>query len=132
MKGKCRYGFGKIVPLSFEAAVVRVTNQLQARGFKILSRIDLKQHLEETTGIKFRRYLILGACKADFAVRAFSADPNIGLLLPCNVVVYETDEGKIRVMAMDPVHIMDLVNQPQAIEVAMELKETFEEVMGQL
>ena len=132
MPPSCSYGFGKTVPLDFPAAVARVRALLAKLGFDILSTIDLQHHLEATLGITFRRYLILGACNADFAYQAFSADTNIGLLLPCNVIIYETDAGEVQVMAMDPVHVMDLVRNPQVVEVTIEVKEKLEALMAEL
>jgi uncharacterized protein (DUF302 family) len=132
MSNECTYGFGKIVALSFDEAVARVSGLLRQQGFHILSQIDLQKNLQECLGIDFRKYQILGACKSEFAYQAFSADQNIGLLLPCNVIVYETDEGQVRVMAMDPLHVMELINNPEAIEVTMELKKELEAVMEEI
>lgn len=132
MPSSCSYGFGKTVALDFPAAVARVKTLLAAHGFATLSSIDLQHHLEANLGIRFRRYLILGACNAKFAYQAFSADANIGLLLPCNVIVYETGSGEVRVMAMDPVHVVDLVSNPAVVEVAIEVREQFEALMAEL
>ena len=132
MKDSCNYGFGKTVDLDFSAAVERVRTLLQKQGFAVLSAIDLQKDLETALGISFRRYLILGACNPDFAYRAFTADANIGLLLPCNVIVYEGDDGKVRVMAMDPMHVMELVRKPEAVAVSIEVKEKLEAVIAEL
>ena len=132
MSKECTYGFGKIVALPFDDTVARVTELLKQHGFHILSRIDLQNTLQTCLGIDFRQYRILGACKSEFAYQAFSADQNIGLLLPCNVIVYETDEGQVRVMAMDPLHVMELINHPEAIEVTMALKKELEAVMEEI
>jgi uncharacterized protein (DUF302 family) len=132
MEEFCNYGFGKTVDLDFPAAVEKVRTLLGKQGFRVLSTIDLQRDLQTALGITFRRYLILGACNADFAYQAFTADPNIGLLLPCNVIVYETDAGQVQVMAMDPVHVMELVRKPEAVEVTMEVKEKLEAVMAEL
>lgn len=132
MPSSCSYGFGKTVALEFPAAVAKVKSLLAAHGFATLSSIDLQQHLQANLGIRFRRYLILGACNANFAYQAFSADANIGLLLPCNVIIYETDAGEVRVMAMDPVQIMEMVRNPEVVEVAIEVREQFEALMAEL
>ncbi len=132
MNDSCNYGFGKTVDLDFSAAVERVRTLLQKQGFAVLSTIDLQKDLETALGISFRRYLILGACNPDFAYQAFTADANIGLLLPCNVIVYEDDGGKVRVMAMDPVHVMELVRKPEAVAVSIDVKERLETVMAEL
>lgn len=132
MNDSCNYGFGKTINLDFAATVERVRTLLGKQGFTVLSTIDLQKDMKTALGISFRRYLILGACNPDFAYRAFSADPNIGLLLPCNVIIYETDDGKIRVMAMDPVHVMELVRKPEAVEVSIEVKKRLEAVLAEL
>lgn len=132
MEESCSYGFGKTVDLDFPSAVEKVRKLLLQQGFAILSSIDLQKDLEAALGISFRRYLILGACNPEFAHQAFAADANIGLLLPCNVIIYETEAGQVRVMAMDPVHIMELVRKPEVVAVAMEVRDRFEAVMAEL
>lgn len=130
MEKKCHYGFGKTVASGFEETLARVCSLLEGRGFDILTRIDLQDHLQRELDIDFRRYVIIGACRPDFAHRAFSADHDIGLLLPCKVVVYEDSLGQTTVMAMDPARIMDMVRKPGAVEVAIDIKELFEELMA--
>jgi len=132
MEKSCSYGFGKTVPGGFDEAVGRVCELLEGRGFDVVTRVDLQQHLQKALGVDFRRYLILGACRAEHAYRAFSADHNIGLLLPCKIVVYEDSLGQTTVMAMDPARIMDWVRKPGAIEVAIDIKEQIEGIMGEL
>jgi uncharacterized protein (DUF302 family) len=98
---KTPYGFGVKVALPYDEAVERTTGLLREEGFGVLTRIDVKQTLKEKLGAEFRRYVILGACNPPLALRAFQSELNIGLLLPCNVAVYE-DEGGSVVSFMDP------------------------------
>jgi len=126
MQKSCPYGFGKTVALDYEQALEKLVGLFRERGFNILFQIDMQQTLKQQAGIDFRRYMIVGACHSGLAARAFGADVNIGLLLPCNVIVYEEDGGQSRVMAMDPAYLMDLVRVPAAIEVAIEVKEELE------
>jgi len=126
MQNACPYGFGKTVELDYERALDKLLGLFRARGFSILFQVDMQEALRQDTGAGFRRYMIIGACPPAFARRAFNADSNIGLLLPCNVVVYEEEGGRSTVMAMDPAYLMDMVRVPEAIEVAIEIKEEFE------
>jgi len=102
------YGFGVKVALPYEAAVQRTTELLKEEGFGVLTRIDVQQTLKEKLGVDFRRYVILGACNPPLAHRAFQAELNIGLLLPCNVAVYE-DEGGSVVTFVDPAAALGFV-----------------------
>lgn len=126
MQQVCSYGFGKTVELDYESALTKVIGLFHARGFSVLFKIDMRETLRQEAGTDFRRYMIIGACPPAFARRAFSADSNIGLLLPCNVIVYEEEGGWSTVMAMDPAYLMDMVRVPEAIEVAIEIKEELE------
>lgn len=128
----CRYGFGRQLPGDFASAVSAIITRLEEQGFGIHSRINMVEVLGEEHATEFRNYLILGACRSDFARRAFNADRNIGLLLPCNVVVYEDMAGQVTVMVKDPVHIMDLVSDPRAIEAAIDLKSQLESIIEAL
>lgn len=132
MEHPCRYGIGKTVALDFSRAVAMVVTMLEAKGFQILFRVDMQEFLRSEAGADPRPYVILGACKPELAQRAFSADRNVGLLLPCKVVIYEEGEGRSRVMAMDPAWLMDLVRAPEVIEVAIAVKEEVEDLVEQL
>jgi len=122
----CPYGFGKTLNLGFEDALARLVELFRQRGFGILFQVDMQGHLQQKVGLDFRRYEIVGACHPDLASRAFCADLNIGLLLPCSVIVYEEEGGQSTVMAMDPAYLMDFLRVPEAIEVAMAVKEELE------
>ena len=132
MQNACPYGFGKTVALDYARALDKLLGLFQERGFSILFQVDMQEALREETGAGFRRYMIIGACPPAFARRAFNADCNIGLLLPCNVVVYEEEGGRSTVMAMDPAYLMDMVRVPEAIEVAIEIREEFEALIERM
>ncbi len=131
MEYPCRYGIGKKVALDFNQTVSKVVAMLEAKGFRIQFRVDMQEFLSREACVDARPYVILGACKPELARRAFAADPNIGLLLPCRVVVYE-EEGGSRVMAMDPAWLMDLVRAPEVVEVAIAVKEEVEDLVERL
>ena len=125
----CNYGFGKKSSDSFHEVLIRVEKLLNKHGFGVYSRIDMADVLGKDEKLTFKRYLILGACRPDFAREAFAADPNIGLLLPCNIIVYESLDGEVSVMVKDPVHMMDLLNVPGAVEAAIKVKCELEELV---
>jgi uncharacterized protein (DUF302 family) len=115
------YGFGTTVNLPYEQAVERTRVALQAQGFGILTEIDVKQTMKAKLDVDFRPYVILGACNPPLAHRALSADLGIGLLLPCNVVVYDNGDGTSTVEVMDPEAALGLVgDNPAVAEVARE------------
>lgn len=104
-----RYGLKVALDVSFDEAVARVTEALKAQGFGVLTTIDVQQTLKAKLGKDFRRYAILGACNPVLADRALGADLDIGLLLPCNVVVYESAPGSSVVAALAPIPALGLV-----------------------
>ena len=119
-----RYGIGTTIPLAYEAAVTRTKEALAAEGFGILSEIDVAATLKKKLGVDFRPYVILGACNPPLAHRALSAERDIGLLLPCNVVVYADDTpGTSVVAAMDPVEALRLTGNDEIEPVAAEVRE---------
>jgi uncharacterized protein (DUF302 family) len=119
-----RYGMGVDVHLPYERAVERATEELKKEGFGILTTIDVKQTLKQKLDKEFRKYTILGACNPALAHRAFEAELEVGLLLPCNVVVYETEPGHSVVSAMAPIAAMGMVGgNPALKDVAREADE---------
>ena len=115
------YGYQRVVDLSYEEAVARVTETLKKEGFGVLTEIDVKEALKKKLGIDMQRYIILGACNPPFAHQALQAEEEISLLLPCNVIVYENKAGKTVISAMDPEAVLKLVENPTVGPVAKEV-----------
>jgi uncharacterized protein (DUF302 family) len=119
-----RYGFGTTVSLPYAQAVQRTKAALGAEGFGILAEIDVAATLKQKLGVDFRPYVILGACNPPLAHRALGAELDLGLLLPCNVVVYADDvPGHSVLRAMDPVEALELAGNPAIAPIAAEVKE---------
>ncbi len=116
-----KYGYQRVLDISYDAAVARVTETLKKEGFGILTEINVKEALKKKLGIDMKRYIILGACNPPFAHQALVAEEEIGLLLPCNVVVYENKAGKTVISAMDPEAVLKLVDNPKVAPVAKEV-----------
>ena len=106
-----RYGLRVEIPLAYEQAVERTTEALKAEGFGVLTTIDVKHTLKQKLDREFRKYVILGACNPPLADRALHAELEIGLLLPCNVIVYETAPGQSVVAAMAPIAALGIVGE---------------------
>jgi uncharacterized protein (DUF302 family) len=118
-----RYGIGVAVPLPYEAAVARIREELKKEGFGILTEIDVRATMKQKLDVDFRPYIILGACNPPIAHRALTAERDIGLLLPCNVIVYAGDEpGTSVVAAMDPVEALALTGRADIRPMAEEVK----------
>ena len=115
------YGFGLKVNLPYAEAVERTKAALKEQGFGVLTEVDIKQTMKEKRGVDFRPYVILGACNPPLAEQALATELDLGLLLPCNVVVYETEGGSI-VQAMDPEPVLGLVGNPKLEPIAREVK----------
>ena len=126
------YGFGKTVTSSFDAAVEKVMLELQKEGFGVLTDIDVKATLKKKLNQDVPPYRILGACNPPLAHRALTAEPSIGLLLPCNVVVRQDDTGKVHVEFMDPNAVLELVDKPEIGQVASEVRQKLERVLKTL
>ena len=126
------YGFNVRVKDDFDRAIGRVTEALKTEGFGVLSDIDVQKTLKEKLGVEGRRYRILGACNPALAHRALSADPDIGLLLPCNVIVREEGDRSVTVGFMDPVAVLRLTDNPEVGALASEVRARLERVSGKL
>jgi len=126
------YYFAKTVACSYEEAVSRVTEELKAEGFGVLTEIDVKSTLKKKLDVDFRKYVILGACNPRFAYRALSAEDKIGILLPCNVVVQEREDGKVEVSAVDPVGMMQMVDNPALKDLSQQVQERLKKIIDRL
>jgi uncharacterized protein (DUF302 family) len=127
-----KYAFGKTVALSQEQAIQAVTAALAKEGFGVLTEIDVAATLKKKLGIERLPYRILGACNPQFAARALEMEPQIGALLPCNVVVRQDAGGKTVVEFMDPDAVLGLVGRPEIAPIAAEVRARLERVLAAL
>ncbi len=126
------YGFGTTVDMAFDNAIAHVTQALQTEGFGILSDIDVAAAMKKKLNLDMPAYRILGACNPPLAHRALEADPSIGLLLPCNVVVRQDASGVVHIEFMDPDAVLTLVDRPEIATLAAEVKQRLQRVMQSL
>lgn len=126
------YNSKKLQNMSFDDAIEKVTEALKQEGFGILTEIDVKETLKKKLDVDFRPYQILGACNPPFAHKALLAEKNIGAMLPCNVVVQETEDGMIEVSAVDPVASMSAVKNSKLEGIAVEIQEKLKRVVASL
>jgi uncharacterized protein (DUF302 family) len=128
-----RYSFGKSVNLPFDAAVQRTTEELAKVGFGVLTEIDVQATMKKKLGLEMPPYRILGACNPLYASRAIAAEPQIGALLPCNVVVRQEGEGgAVRIEVMDPNAVLTLVDRPDVAELAAEVRGLLSQALERL
>lgn len=126
-----QYGFSKSTDLSFENAIEKVTDELKKEGFGVLTTIDVKETLKKKINIDFKRYTILGACNPPLAHKALQAEEEIGLLLPCNVIVYEKDD-KTAVSVFNPALMSNVVDNENLKPVADEVQEKLKRVLNNI
>ena len=126
------FGFGKQVEMDFDKALETVTDELQKEGFGVLSEIDVSAKMKEKLDRDMPQYRILGACNPPLAWDAISAVEDIGLLLPCNVLVSEDGAGNVHVDFMDPASVLSLVDHPGVAPLAAQVKEKLEKVCDAL
>lgn len=127
------YGMGTTVDLEYAQAVERTKEELAKEGFGVLAEIDVAATLKKKLDVDFRPYVILGACNPPLAHRALTAERDLGLLLPCNVIVYAADEpGRSVVAAMDPEAALQLTGNPEVGEVAREVKARLQRALSRI
>nr|VFK45189.1 MAG: Uncharacterized conserved protein, DUF302 family [Candidatus Kentron sp. TC]VFK49155.1 MAG: Uncharacterized conserved protein, DUF302 family [Candidatus Kentron sp. TC]VFK61012.1 MAG: Uncharacterized conserved protein, DUF302 family [Candidatus Kentron sp. TC] len=122
------YGFKTTLSASFSDAIERVTEELKKEGFGVLSDIDVQATLKAKLDLDYPAYRILGACNPAFANRALTADIDLGLLLPCNVVVREEPDGAVTVSFMDPVAVLEIADQEEVTGIAKQVRTRLEQV----
>ncbi|UJH89651.1 DUF302 domain-containing protein [Antarcticibacterium sp. 1MA-6-2] len=126
------YYFSKVLDVSFEEAIDKVTKELKEEGFGILTEIDVKETFKKKLDVDFRKYRILGACNPQMAHQAISAESKIGTMLPCNVIVQETEDGKTEVSAVDPVASMSAIENDELGGIAQEVRSKLKTVIERL
>ena len=126
------FGIRKALDLGFDEALARVPEALKAEGFGVLTEIDVQATLKKKLDVDFRRYRILGACNPPFAHRALQHSLDVGMLLPCNVIIYETDDRKTVVSAVDPMQTMAAQGDPALRPLAAEVQQKLRRVIDSL
>ncbi len=126
------YHSSKTVSLTYEDAINKVTEELKKEGFGILTEIDVKETLKKKLDVDFRKYKILGACNPPLAYKALSTEENIGVMLPCNVIVQETKGGTVRVSAINPMVAMQTVGNESLSSIAEEVSGKLKRVIDNL
>jgi uncharacterized protein (DUF302 family) len=127
-----QYSFNKILHGSFDEAVNRVVDELKKEGFGVLTDIDVQMTLKKKLDVDFRKYRILGACNPPFAYQALLAESRIGTMLPCNVIVQETEQGNIEVSAIDPIASMQGIENPELKAIADQVQAKLKKVVQNL
>src|SRR5690554_1827477 len=126
------YYKAKTVDLGFNEAIAKATEELKKVGFGVLTEIDVKDTLKKKIDVDFRKYKILGACNPQFAYKALQAEDKIGTLLPCNVIVQETDEGKTEIAIMNPVEAMSVVENESLAPIAEEVNKLLDSALEKI
>ena len=124
-----KYGMSRQVNLPYDRAVEKVTEELKKEEFGVLTSIDVRETMKKKLNADFKRYVILGACNPPFAHKALQAEENIGLLLPCNVVVYEQGDASV-VATFDPMVMTQVMENEQIVPIATEIKQRLERVLA--
>ncbi len=127
-----QYSIDKILDMPFDDAVNRVVEELKKEGFGVLTDIDVQTTLKKKLDVDFRKYRILGACNPPFAYKALQAERRIGTMLPCNVIVQETEAGQIEVSAIDPIASMRAIENPNLQEIADQVRDKLKKVIERL
>jgi uncharacterized protein (DUF302 family) len=127
-----RYAFSTVLNTSHDNAISLVKEALKEEGFGVLTEIDVKATLKKKLDREFRKYVILGACNPPYAFRSLEADLDVGLLLPCNVIVYETDDKKVYIAAINPISALEIIRSQELRNIAVEVSERLERVIEKL
>ena len=130
MELKTRYAFGKTVDMPYIETESKVREELAREGFGIITEIDFRKKFAEKLQKEFRNYIILGACNPSLAYEALGDEINLGALLPCNVIVYATDDGRTAIMVMDPVEAFAMIGNPKVREQASIVAEKMKRVLA--
>jgi uncharacterized protein (DUF302 family) len=126
------YYFSKVLNQNFDKTITRVIEELKTEGFGILTEIDVKETLKRKLEVNFPNYRILGACNPSFAYRALQAEPHVGVMLPCNVVIRELEDGKTEVAAVDPLASMQSIRNEELHTIAQEIQLKLKKVIENL
>lgn len=126
------YGFAKVVNLNYDKAIEKVTDELKKEGFGVLTEIDVKETLKKKLDVDFKLYKILGACNPPFAYKALQSEEQIGLMLPCNVIVYVNDKNETVVAAINPIASMQAVKNDKLSDVAEAIQGKLKNVINSL
>jgi len=124
-----KYYFNKVVDMTFDEAIVKVTEELKKEGFGVLTEIDVTGTLKKKIDVEFRKYRILGACNPKFSYKALLEEDKIGTMLPCNVIVQEKPDGRIEVAAVDPIASMQAVQSTKLGEIASQVQSKLKQVV---
>ena len=130
MSAKQAYGFSKTVTHPYETAIAKVTEELKKEGFGVLTEIDVRETLKKKLGVDFKKYKILGACNPALAHQALSQETELGLFLPCNVIVYENEEGKTVITAINPIVALSRIDNPQLEPTSKEVATRLQRVIA--
>jgi uncharacterized protein (DUF302 family) len=123
------YYFSKTLTMPFDDAIARVTDALAAKGFGVLTTIDVRATMKNKLGVDFKPYTILGACNPHLAWRALQAEDKIGTMLPCNVIVTYSAPGKVEVAAVDPAASMASIDNPALAEIAADVRRMMQDIV---
>ena len=126
------YHFSKTVDLPYDRAIERATEVLKENGFGVLTTIDVKATLKKKLDVDFRPYMILGACNPNYAYQALQAEPHIGTMLPCNVIVQETGDDGVEISAVDPIASMSAIENPDLAAVAKNVEDLLKKVIDEI
>lgn len=126
------YGYSKIVPMSHEKAIKYITEELKKEGFGILTTIDVTDTLKQKLDVNFKPYTILGACNPHYAHQALLQEEEIGLMLPCNVIVYVNDKNETIISAVNPIASMQAVENPALTKIAKEVQNKLKTIMEKI